>query len=153
MKLGEVLSMGVSKLASAWVPTAEDLALPGMEPVFLLGEGHELHVPEWFGAGRMESHFAHSLLRNPQDLTCHVRRVLFWLERPGCEGLAAALADLSVVLDGRGEALWQRLFQQSRHRLPEALSARLADRKLAPPESLEHALFSANPPYPLAHMP
>ncbi|MEW5789097.1 MAG: hypothetical protein AB1899_14720 [Pseudomonadota bacterium] len=84
-----------------------------MDPVFLAGEGHELHLPPWYPAQAMEAHLAHCLLRQPGDLTSHVRRILLWLEQPGHAGLADALADLDRVLDGKGGALLGRLRERA----------------------------------------
>jgi hypothetical protein len=144
----EVTIMLEVAIASPWTPPLESLDLPGMDPVFLIGEGHELRLPAWYPAERMESHLAHCLLRNPQDLTCHTRRILFWLAQPGCTGLAAALTDLATILDGRGGALWQRLFQQTRHRLPPSLADSLETPGHPPPGELTYALFNTTPPYP-----
>jgi hypothetical protein len=101
-----------------WARHPNRLAPAGLDPVFLLGNGHALRMPAWYPAARMEAHLAHTLLRNPHDLTSHARRILFWQAQPGCAGLAAALNDLAYVLEGRCSPLWRRLRQRVLAELP-----------------------------------
>lgn len=127
------------------VPPQMDWSMPGLDPVFLVGEGHGLRLPPEYPLARMEAHMAHCLLRDPLDLTTHARRVLFWLAQPGTEGLAGAMADLALVLEGRGGALWQRLLARARPHLPADLLAALDEPGSAFPADIPHSLFAGTP--------
>lgn len=158
MPLEAAFEAAIEATSTPWTPPPEELDVPGMDPVFLIGEGHELRLPAWYPAERMESHLAHCLLRDPRDLTSHTRRILFWSAQPGCEGLVAALSDLATILDGRGCALWQRMFQMARHRLPSSLAKAMeSSGGILPsgafPDERGHALFNADTPCPGAFTP
>jgi hypothetical protein len=58
--------------------------------------------------------------RNPGNLLAHVRRVYFCYQNSTSERLFAALLDLLIVLDGKGQAISQRLIHGSRSRVDRA---------------------------------
>ena len=145
---GETDSARQDQASTLWAIQPGDVTLPGLDPVFLIGDSHALRLPAWYPAARMEAHLAHSLLRNPHDLTSHVRRILYWRTQPGCPGLAAALTDLAIVLDGRGTALWQRLRRGALTELP-ADTYPVDDRACVHLDA-KYGLFSVQPPIPHA---
>lgn len=95
------------------VPTEADLALPGMEPVFWQGQGHQLRPPAWFPLAPMIDHLAYAIAREPHDLTNHTRRVLLALRQGDPETVTGCLADLFIVLGSRGKGLREDLLQQA----------------------------------------
>lgn len=119
-----------------------------MDAVFFVGQGHTLGLPAWYPVARMEDHLVQCLLRNPHDLTCHVRRVHLWLNQPGFDGLAAALTDLFLVLGPNGTDLRQRLLAQADGRLPVGIREFLRATSCRPPVDMPHSLFCRGPAYP-----
>ena len=95
------------------VPTAADLGLPGMEPVFWQGQGHQLRPPAWFPLAPMIDHLAYAVAREPGDLTTHTRRVLLALRQGDPETVTGSLADLFIALGPRGKGLREDLLRQA----------------------------------------
>jgi hypothetical protein len=95
------------------LPAPADLLLPGMEPVFWQGQGHQLRPPAWFPLAPMIEHLAYAVARDPQDLTAHTRRVLLSLRQHDQERIAGSLADLFIALGVRGRGLRERLLNEA----------------------------------------
>lgn len=140
--------------ASRWCASDSQ---PGLDAVFYAGNGLGVPQPAWYPAVRMEAHWAHCLLRRPDDLSCHIRRINYWLDHPGVPELAAALLDLFVVFGGRKGQLRERLLAMAGDRLPPALRAYLAAPQGPPPLPLPSSLFANHTTYPggprLEHRP
>jgi hypothetical protein len=103
-------------------PVPDDVALPGMEPVFWQGGDGALLPPPWYPLGPMIEHLAYSVARTPTDLTAHTQRVLLCLRQSDPLPLFGSLADLFIALGERGAPLRQRLLGLAHPTLPEDLA-------------------------------
>ena len=63
------------------------------------------------------SRLCFSVIREPQNLLAHWQRIFFCYQHVGPEPLYAALLDLLIVLNHKGQAFSQRLIQGSRSKL------------------------------------
>jgi GNAT superfamily N-acetyltransferase len=139
-------------LADSPAPTVADMALPGMEPIFWQGAGHQLRPPAWFPLAPMIEHLAYVVARTPTDLTAHTRRVLLCLDQGDPARIAGSLADLFIALGSRGLGLRKQLFAQAEELLPEELAKRFRGWLIlgrADPQILRdnvHAVLAPRPP-------
>lgn len=127
---------------------ATDFAQPGLDAVFYVGTGLGLAAPAWYPVDRAEAHLAQCLLRDPRDLACHARRIALWLDQPGFAELAAALADLFLVLGASDARMRDRFLLMAGDRLPPAIQQYLRAPVGTPPIDLPHSLFAYGPAYP-----
>ncbi len=78
--------------------------------------------------------FEYQLRLNPDNLSCHLQRIEFFLYRRKIQQAYTALCDLFIVLGNSGEALRQRLWQSTRklfdNRQVEMLEQALKDHQL-----------------------
>lgn len=133
-------------------PTASDLALPGMEPSFWQGQGHQLHPPAWFPVAPMVEHLAYAVARDPADLTAHTRRVLLCLRQPDMARLSGSLSDLFIALGTHGLGLRKRLLAMAEPRLCDDMRQRFRrSLTVGQPQSgmfqdNVHSVLAARPP-------
>lgn len=129
------------------VPGA-DFRQPGLDAVFYVGAGLGLACPAWYPPDLAEAHLTQSLLRDPRDLACHARRIALWLDQPGFAEVAAALADLFLVLGTSDAKMRDRFLNMAAHRFPPELQDYLRSPVGVPPVDLPNSLFAYGPAYP-----
>lgn len=128
--------------------TGIEAGQPGLDAVFYAGSGLGHSAPDWYPARRMATHLARCVLRNPNDLPSHSRRINFLLDHGEPLALAAAVADLFLVL-GEREPRWrERLLAMIDRRVPADLLDYLRAPLGPPPTPLPDALFAHGPAYP-----
>ncbi|MBS3963870.1 MAG: hypothetical protein KGZ80_05110 [Methylomonas sp.] len=83
--------------------------------------------------------------RQPKDLVAHLRRVHFCFQHALADALYAALLDVVIVLDGKGQDLTRRLMAGCRGRLNAADLVHLKNLRRTPrqPVGNRHSLFTS----------
>jgi len=83
-----------------------------IEPCFL-DKRHWIKSPPTDYAQKTSTYLLHQIARRPFDLVSHTQRVCLYRDLGDAEGIYGALLDLFIVLGDKGQALRQRLLQQS----------------------------------------
>ncbi|MCQ8115867.1 type IV pilus assembly protein FimV [Methylomonas rosea] len=93
-------------------------------------------------AGQALTAIVFKISRNPKDLLTHLRRIYFCYDRRLSEQLYAALLDLVIVLDGKGNSISRRMIQASQSQLHGQQYQDLLKTKGPEPVGNRYSLFS-----------
>ena len=98
---------------------AHRAAIP-IEPEFMVSNKRNLQLGAEIKTRETAQYIDYQVVRRPQVLSNHVKRILLYVDLADAGRLYGALIDLFIVLDGRGENLRQRMLQASISVLDEA---------------------------------
>ena len=97
------------------------------EPEFLVSNRRGLYFEADFISPCTARYLDYQVLRRPQMLCNHVRRVLMYVSLANAENLYGAMVDLFLVLNGRGESLRGRMLKTAKPILSKEQFDRLND--------------------------
>ncbi len=84
-----------------------------IEPEFLVSNKTNLQLGTVTKTRETAQYIDYQVVRRPQVLSNHVKRILLYVDLANADRLYGALIDLFIVLDGRGDNLRQRMLQAS----------------------------------------
>ncbi len=80
-----------------------------IEPAFYFGLNKSRKLPVYMVPECVINSFEYTLRRSPNDLSCHLQRIQFYMSGKNKDELFAAICDLFIILGTRGQPLRQRM--------------------------------------------